>query len=223
MKNLYQSHLENNNIPVFPAFFFPNIEYLIRMSKFDKVIVEAFETYPKQTFRNRAYIQSSNGKMSINVPIIKEKSNRQTSSEVKISYNDNWNVKAFRAICSAYGKSPFFEYYEDDIKAFFYNKYENLFDLNLDTLSYLKKRFQLKTELIISREYIKTDPSIDFRDKFKVNHPNINSHKAPIFKPYIQCFRDKLGYLENLSALDILFNIGKESINYINNSDLNES
>ena len=222
MRNLYQSPLENSNLPIFPAFFFPNIEYLINLSKFDKVMIEAFETYPKQSFRNRTYIQSTNGKISINVPIIKEKTLRQTSSEVKISYNDNWNTKSFRAICSAYGKSPFFEYYEEDIKAFFYNKYEKLLDLNLDILSYFQKRFQINTKIYLTKEYLKPSDELDFRNKFNVNSTTINSLCTPNFKPYIQCFSDKLGFIENLSSLDLLFNLGKESIDYINNSILNE-
>lgn len=217
MRNLYQLPLENKNIPIFPAFFFPNIEYLFHLSKFDKVNIEAFETYPKQTYRNRTYIQSANGKMSINVPIIKEKSMRQTSSEVIISYKDNWNIKAFRTICSAYGKSPFFEYYEDDIKAFFYNKYEKLFDINIDVLSYFQKRFQIHTEINLSEEYLKPIPELDFRHKFSINSTTINSHTTPKLKPYIQCFSDKLGFIENLSSIDLLFNMGKESIDYINN------
>ena len=185
-------------------------------------MIEAFETYPRQSFRNRTYIQSANGKMSINIPIIKEKTLRQTSSEVRISYNDNWNTKAFRSICSAYGKSPFFEYYEEDIKAFFYNKYEKLFDLNLDILFYFKKRLKINTEINLTKEYLKPNDDLDFRDKFNVNSTTINSHPTPSFKPYIQCFSDKFGFIENLSSLDLLFNLGKESIDYINNSILNE-
>ncbi|MFA6807167.1 MAG: WbqC family protein [Bacteroidales bacterium] len=212
--------MENNNLPIFPAFFFPNVEYFIHLSKFDKVKIEAMETYPKQSFRNRTYIQSANGKISINIPIIKESSNRQTISEVKISYNDNWNIKAFRTICSAYGKSPFFEYYEEDIKEFFFKRYEKLFDLNLDILSYFQKRFQIKTEIIISQEYLKPNTGLDFRDKFLPNPQSNNSQARPNHKPYIQCFSDKLGFIENLSSIDLLFNMGKESINYINNSSL---
>lgn len=215
--NLLQSPLENNNLPIFPAFFFPNIEYLILLSKYDRVMVESLETYPKQTFRNRAYIQSANGPLSINVPIIREKNTRIKTSEARISYKEDWNIRAFRTICSAYGKSPFFEFYEEEIKAFFYDKYDKLFDLNLDILSYFKRRFLINTEIIITKDYQKPISDLDFRCKFPINPTNINPHPSPKLKPYIQCFSSKLGFTKNLSSIDLLFNMGKESSIYINN------
>ena len=218
MKNLFQLPLENNNLPIFPAFFFPNIKYLKHLNNYEKVIIETKESFPKQTFRNRTYILSSNGVINISVPIIKENSYRQTTSEVKICYNDNWNIKAWRTITSAYGKSPYFEYFEDEIKHFFTNKYEKLFDLNLDILFYFKKRFEIETNIILSDNYSNIIPNeIDFRNKFIPSQKSSNEKVKGIFQEYIQCFYEKFGFIENLSCIDLLFNTGRESIQYIKN------
>jgi len=207
--------LENNNYPIFPSFIFPNIEYFIYLSQFDNIMIEKNETFPKQTLRNRFYIQSANGVIMINIPITKEKLYRQTISEVKICYKNNWNNKALRAICSAYGKSPFFEYYEDDFKEFFSNKYEKLFDLNSDILFYFQKQFKIDTKISITDEYLKIDKDLDFRDVFNTQYNSTKTNKKLNFTPYIQCFSDRFGFNENLSAIDLLFNLGIESINYI--------
>lgn len=219
MKNLSLSPLENNELPIFPAFFFPNIEYLFYLNMFNEVFLESCESFPKQTFRNRAYILSANGKLSINIPILKEKSYRQTTSEVMICYKDNWNMKAWKAINSAYGNSPFFEYYEEEIKHFFTNKYEKLFDLNCDILLYFQKRFEIRTTINITENYNK-NINLDFRNKFIPQLKDANKSSKTIYKNYIQCFSDKFGFIENLSCIDLLFNMGNESINYIKNSSL---
>lgn len=218
MKNLFQLPLENNDLPIFPAFFFPNIEYLKYLNSYDNVYIETKESFPKQTFRNRTYILSSNGVLCISIPIIKEKSYRQTTSEVKICYNDNWNTKAWRAITSAYGNSPYFEYFEDEIKQFFTNKYEKLLDLNLDILFYFKKRFEIETNIILSDNYsnIKSK-EIDFRNQFLTQNKANIEIEGDIFTEYIQCFCERFGFVKNLSCIDLLFNTGKESIRYIKN------
>lgn len=216
MKNLFQLPLENNNPPIFPAFFFPNIEYFQYLNNYDSVCIETRESFPKQTFRNRTYILSANGILSINIPIVKEKIYRQTTSEVKICYKDNWDIKSWRAITSAYGNSPYFEYFEDDIKQFFTNKYEKLLDLNLDILSYFKKCFDIPTKILLTNNYINIEnKEIDFRNKFLPQNKMKEEIGEENFKEYTQCFFEKFGFAKNLSCIDLLFNTGRESIHYI--------
>ena len=222
MKNLFQLPLGNNILPIFPAFFFPNIEYFQYLNNYDSVCVETHESFPKQTFRNRTYILSANGVQSINIPIIKEKKYRQTTSEVKICYKDNWNTKSWRAITSAYGNSPYFEYFENDIKHFFIYKYEKLLDLNLDILSYFKKRFEIETKIFLTKNYINIEnKEIDFRNKFIPQNKSIKEIGEENFEKYTQCFCEKFDFAENLSCLDLLFNTGKESIHYIKKNHIN--
>lgn len=203
--------MENNNTSVFPAFFFPNVEYFMDLSKFDTVCIETCESFPKQTFRNRTYILSANGVLGISVPVIKGIFLKQKTSEVRISYSENWNIKAWRAITSAYGKSIYFEYFEDDIKKFFTNKYDRLLDLNLDILDYFLKKFDIKTKIQLTQSYNIVNQDFDYRNKLIVNK------KTDIkFTPYFQCFSNKFPFIENLSCIDLLMNNGKESKLIIN-------
>ena len=205
MKSWSQLPSENNSItPIFPSLAFPNLEYFNSLTKFESISIEGFETFPKQTYRNRFYILSANGELVISVPIVKEKDFRALTNQVRISYHDKWNLKAWRAIESAYGKSPYFEYFEQEIRTFFFNEYEKLIDFNTEVLSYFLKRWKIETTINSNSQYIKlVDENLDFRVRFEISKmKEFNS------KPYYQCFCDKYGYVKNLSCLDLLFNQG---------------
>lgn len=186
----------------------------MNLKKFDTISIETYENFPKQTFRNRTYILSTNGVLSINVPLTKETSVKQKTSEIRISYTESWNIRAWRTITSAYGKSIYFEYFEDDIKQFFSNKYEKLIDLNLDILFYFMNKFEIKSKIEFTQNYNIINQDYDFRNKFFVNKKAKESKVK--FTPYIQCFSEKFPFRENLSCIDLLMNTGKESNLIIN-------
>lgn len=127
-------------------------------------------------------------------------------SDVKISYKEKWNIKAWRAIESGYGKSSYFEYFSDEIKPFFFNEYERLVDLNYDVLYFFLKKWGINTNLEPTRNFHK--PSGDRLD-FRYNL-TINKYKDFKNEEYFQCFSQKYGFINNLSCLDLLFNEGKE-------------
>ncbi|MBP1645803.1 MAG: hypothetical protein H6Q16_1378 [Bacteroidetes bacterium] len=186
----------------------------MNLRKFDAISIETCENFPKQTFRNRTYILSANGVSSINVPLIQKTNIKQKTSEIRISYTENWNIRAWRTITSAYGKSIYFEYFEDDIKKFFTNKYEKLIDLNLDILYYFINKFDINTKIEFTKNYNIINQDYDFRNKLLANKRENGSNVK--FTPYIQCFSDKFPFKENLSCIDLLMNTGKESNLIIN-------
>jgi hypothetical protein len=53
----------------------------------------------------------------------------------------------------------------------------------------------------------------DFRDAIRPKHPLPDAHFEP--RPYYQVYQQKHGFLPNLSILDLLFNMGPESIYYL--------
>ncbi len=193
-----------DNSPVLPLFLFPNIEYLSVLSRYSKVFIEERESFIKQSFRNRFYIYSASGELGISVPIIKQSIMDNSISNAEILYSDNWNKKAYRAIESAYGKSCYFEYFADEIKPFFFNEYKRLVDLNYDVFKYFLKKWEINTELKPTEEF-KKNYKIDFRNGF-----NTSQYRNFPTKEYYQCFSEKLGFINNLSCLDLLFNEGKE-------------
>lgn len=216
MKSSLRSYSENNSFPIFPAFFFPNISYFHQISRFPCVYLEKKEHFIKQTFRNRCYILSASGPLLINVPIIKQKEKKTSMEETKIFYDEKWNKRAWRSIYSAYGKSPYFEFYKDDIENFFTKKYSSLFDMNFYIILYFFKKFNIKTSLIPTTNFEIIDAKIDFRNYFSKEKPSIIEDKDNNNEEYIQCFDDKLPFFKNLSCIDLLFNLGNNCYNYIN-------
>ena len=97
-----------------PTYFSPIIQYAaIAQSK--KVIFEIEDNFQKQTYRNRCYIYTAQGKHLLNVPIQHTKGIKQKTKDVKIDYKDNWNKLHLKTLKTAYSSSPFFEFYIDDL------------------------------------------------------------------------------------------------------------
>ena len=85
----------------------------------DEIIVEKHENYQKRSFRNRYDILTTNGVLRLTIPLCKGKNNKMPITEVKLAYDDNWVDIHLQTIRSAYGKSPYFEFYFDDLEKIF--------------------------------------------------------------------------------------------------------
>jgi len=133
--------------------------------------------------------------------------------DIRIDYSGNWQQIHWRAIESAYSSSPFFEYYRDDFEPFFRTKKEFLIDLNTELQSLVLKLTDISTPITFTAEYKDyfSENEIDLRDFF---HPK---REYPYhLKPYYQVFNQKFGFQRDLSIIDLLFNMGGESVFYIN-------
>jgi WbqC-like protein family. len=216
MENSSQSLSESSYSLLLPSLFFPPIAYFQCLSTYGCAIIESQETFPKQTLRNRTYILTANGIESINVPIVREKSIRQTTSQVHICYKDHWSSKAWRAITSAYGQSPYFEYFENDIHKFFSTEYSSLWELNNAILTYFLQKLDLDTKISYTNDFIPpTKNQKDMRHVFSSQKSMANTFSQDSFIPYTQCFCNKFDFISNLSCLDLLFMNGNESSYYL--------
>jgi len=173
------------------------------------IYIETQEHYVKQSFRNRCIIAGSNGPLSITVPIIKPQSPSVLIKDIRISNHGNWRHLHWNSLVSAYGMSPFFEYYEDDFAPFYEKKYEFLFDFNQALLELVCDEIDFHPNLAYTETY-QAEVENDFRTLI---HPR-NKKNLPHFtpQPYYQVFSERLGFLPNLSIVDLLFNMGPESI-----------
>jgi hypothetical protein len=196
--------------------YLPPIEYFTSIINSKEVIIEKKESYKKQTYRNRCEVYSSNGKLDLSIPIIKINGHNTRTEDIRISYKYNWQKKHWRAIESAYNSSPFFLYYKDDLRKFFTEKYESLIDFNFDLLMVLFEMLEIKPKIKFSNEFIKSydENSIDKRN---IISPKNNNNSSENFPAYTQVFDTKLGFIPNLSIIDLIFNEGPNAIEYLNN------
>jgi hypothetical protein len=195
--------------------YFPSISHFVAMVQSDQVIFELDDNFQKQTNRNRMYIYSPNGVQLLNIPIKHSKNSFQKTKDVKIENDFNWQKQHFKSLEAAYRSSPFFEYFEDDIRPIFTKKHEFLMDLNLQTFALVSECLGVKFETLHTTEYFKEVNGVrDYRTL-------ANGKKdASLFKPYTQVFEEKAGFLNNLSVLDLLFNEGRYALDYLKNQQL---
>lgn len=198
---------------IFSTAYLPPVEFFIYASKTDEIIIEACENFIKQTYRNRCCIYSANGKLSLSIPLDHCRRQQLPIKEVKIDYSMPWHKMHWRAITAGYNKSAYFLYYRDNFEKFFSGNYKWLIEFNHDIIIECLKLIKLNKKIAYSDSFIKSIDTGDLR--MKIN-PKNNSEID--FPPYTQVFDEKFGFISNLSIIDLLFNCGPDSGEYIKNT-----
>lgn len=191
---------------------FPNIAYFLALCAAERIVFEAEEHYQKSSFRNRYYIASVHGHLRLSVPLLKGKHQQMPVREVMVDDRQNWRQLHWRSIQTAYGKSPFFEFYKDELYTSFHQKEPHLFSWSLNNIRMLIKWLGLDIEWSLSESYIpeKCGSDIDLRNVILPEGSDNLSLMAASFE-YEQVFSAKKGFQQNLSILDLLFCLGPEA------------
>jgi hypothetical protein len=200
------------NGALLPMFYLPPVEYMVQLNTYKPdILIEKEEHFPKQTYRNRAHIYSPDGVLALTVPVTKGSKNHTKIKDVKISYDFEWQRLHWLSLQACYRRSAYFEYYEDDFSVFYNKKYDYLFDYNEQFLQFILKAIKLPLALKFTETYEPGYPALaDFRDSI---HPK--KELAIEQKPYYQVFEERNGFLKNLSIIDLLFNQGPHTLNYL--------
>lgn len=195
--------------------YFPSISHFAVIAQSDTITFEMEDNFQKQTNRNRTYIYSPNGIQLLNIPVKHSKEAHTKTKDILIENDFDWQKQHFKSLEAAYRSSPFFEYFEDDIIPIFEKKHTFLMDLNFEVLEIITKCMRMKFEFEKTTEYFReTSDFADFR--YLANgKKDINS-----FEKYTQVFDDKHGFINNLSILDLLFNEGKFTLDYLKNQKI---
>lgn len=190
------------------------IQYYAKFLIADNIYIEQNDNYIKQTYRNRCSIVSANGPIALSVPVKHSSKDKVQMKDIRIAEHGNWQHMHWNAIVSAYNSTPFFEYYQDDFYPFFHKKYSFLFDLNEELRILILDLLRIQLPRISYTDEYKTDFNSNESDLRDVIHPKKDWSTADYgFKsiPYYQVFDQKFGFIENMSIIDLLFNMGNES------------
>jgi hypothetical protein len=191
---------------VLSSTYFGPIQWYQKLVRYDNVFIDHGEPFRKQSFHNRCTIATANGLQTLTVPV--EHTSKSSNPKPKTSNHGKWRSEHWNALCTAYGDSPFFLFYADDIRPFFEERrWTDLYDYNMDITLTLCRLLDIEPPTLLS-EPIKED----FADFRQVIHPK---HQQPdpdfLPRPYYQVYRQRNGFQPNLSILDLLFNMGPEA------------
>lgn len=194
---------------VIEAHYLPCMAYFAVIQRFTRVAVEKHEHYVKQSFRNRCYINTEHGKDALIVPLT-DKHGKKSIRDIKIDYGQKWVNNHWRSICSAYGKSPFFEYYASDLEKILFSRPAFLYDLNWELLTMCLKwlRSPVILEETLSYRQNILEGETDLRSRISVKNQDYINH---VYKG--QAYRQVFGnaFVGNLSILDVIFCCGPEA------------
>ena len=190
---------------VCPAYL-PNIHYMAWVVSQKEIAFVTNHPYQKQTFRNRTEIYGANGKLKLTVPIVHKKTaQRQSDNAVAIHYESSWQKDHWKSLESSYRSSPFFEFYEDDFYPFFHKKYQKLMELNIILIKKILSLIDAEVKILSKKKAMKENSTLI-----------IAKSNTIIETPqYQQVFHAKHGFINNLSTLDLLFNLGPQSLEYL--------
>ena len=190
--------------------YFPSISHYVAIAKSTGLVLEYEDNFQKQTNRNRMYICSPNGLQLLNIPVKHAIITHQKTKDVRIENDFDWQKQHFKSLEAAYRSSPFFEYFEDDLRIIFEKKHQFLMDLNIETMEFVSRCLRFPFNYEKSEEYHKNaDKILDFR------HLADGKKDKSVFIKYPQVFEQRTGFLNNLSVLDLIFNEGKFAWDYL--------
>lgn len=195
---------------IFSTAYLPSISYMSCLVKERDVVIEAQETYLKQSYRTRCKVMTANDTESLIVPVVRPNGCKSSTREVLVDYATNWQQIHRRCLESAYRAAPYFEHYYPYFAPLFDRKHDTLLSLNEASLNAVFKALKLSCNISYSNTYEKVSTG-DYRDLFHPKRP----FPAEIFTPYYQVFDTKWPFRPDLSIIDLIFNEGPGALPYL--------
>ena len=203
--------------------YFGPVQWYQKLKRYDHCVIEQYDSYQKQTYRNRCVIATANGLQALTVPVDHSPLtiDHVQCKDLRISDHNQWRRVHWNALQSAYSESPFFEYYADDIRPFFEQKYEFLIDFNEAIRQKMCELLDIETSVSYSSGFRvhgsgfmdQGSGFMDFREVIHAKHPQDDPEFQP--RSYWQVFQHRYGFQPNLSILDLLFCMGPEAVFYL--------
>jgi hypothetical protein len=179
---------------VLPITYFGPIQFYKKYLVYSKCVIDVFEYFVKQSYRNRCVIYGANGPHPLSIPILKPNGNKTLTKDIQIDYATNWQHNHQRAIESSYRSSPFYEYYSELFDFVFIENHNSLVELNIQIQKEIFDILELDSSLIeLSSEYVEQADFSDYRSIISPKTSNTSDSKLKNHV-YQQVFADKHGF-----------------------------
>lgn len=210
--------------------YMPYLGFLDKMRQSDIFVIYDDAPFTDSDFQQRNRIRIHDGFKWLTVPVKKEK---VSIKEIQIinktpKNSSHWSKVHFREIHANYSKTDYYIGYEKQVREIYEKRYENLIDLNMCILNFLKKAFDINTKIVYSSDFdfkssasqknldlVKAvggdtylsgpmgkaylEESIFEKEGIEVKYQNFNH---PVYKQRYE------GFFPNMAAIDALFNVG---------------
>jgi hypothetical protein len=189
---------------------------------FSNIVFEQYESYQKMSFRNRCQIAGAEGAIDLSIPLVRGRDQKALLKDVRISASQPWQSQHWKTIVSCYSRSPWFEFYRDELEELYRKQWDFLLDWNLVCFEWTLKVLGISIPVSLTDSYEKRysgDLVTDWRGKILPKHRagGMAGLDVPV-SPYRQVFEERIGFIPNLSVLDLLFCEGKQAIRYLRSS-----
>ncbi len=224
---------------LFSTAYLPPVQYVAAILQHTGIQIETTETFPKQTYRNRALIMTADGVRPLIVPVVRTQGNHSRTEDIAIDYRTRWNVVHLRTLEAAYAASPYYFYYKDGLCTILESRHERLLELNQALLAWLQKCLKTNVKVEFTTDWLPLGPASapahphDYRNAFSpkttahrplptdhrplptAHWPLATGHWPLTTEPYYQVFSDRHPFTPGLSIVDLLFNLGPEAAGYL--------
>lgn len=215
--------------------FMPGLRFFSKMKNCDVFVFLDDVQYVKREFQNRNRIRTKNGWQYLTLPVITKGRFFQKIYEVEINNTFNWKEEHLKSIKINYAKARYFKDYFSSIEEIYAKEYSKMIDISMELIHFFRRAFNINTDFIFSSDLdiktsstqrivdiclkLKADAYLsgvggkDYLDEtiFKKNGIKLLWQDFKI-KPYPQVYE---GFVENLSAIDLLLNCGNDSVYYL--------
>ncbi len=202
---------ENNKKLLIEMQCIGNIAFWAKYIRAEALVWEACEQFQKNGYRNRYFVLGSHGPLLLTIPVVGGRETKERTINVKIDNSKRWQEQHWKTLTSCYNKSPFFYHYAEELQKIFFGPQQHLWDLNLQLFQWLRQKLKIVTPFLFSDSFL-IEPDIhefeDLRGLMKTANRSDVQHPH-----YLQVFGNN--FQQNLSILDLLFNLGPESSSYL--------
>lgn len=195
--------------------YFPSIIFYKNSYNFSHIILEQCETWQKMSFRNRCQIAGPEGIIDLSIPLVKGRDQKALIRDVRIADTLPWQAQHWKTLVSCYNRSPWFDFYRDELEQLYKKPFGFLLDWNMGCLEWSFRVLGLNPAIGLTTEFKPHYPeaeAVDWRGKLA---PKNRETLGVAMPRYRQVFEERTGFLPGVSILDLVFCEGKNALRYI--------